>query len=98
MDEMNIDNMTYDEIAERLEEATPEHMAHLLNAWADTLEEQGFDLPVQMLCCAILRESAHRSIEVDEKLKQATADVMSRLTDIFKKAKESTDECSEAES
>lgn len=98
MDELNLDGMNYDEIAERLEKVTPEHLAHLLNTWADTLEEQGFDEPVQMLCCAILRESAHRSIEVDEKLKQATADVMSRLTDIFKKAKESTDECSETES
>lgn len=98
MDELNFDGMNYDEVAERLEKVTPEQLAHLLSAWADTIEERGFDLPVQMVCCAILRESAHRSIEVDEKLKQATEDVMSRLTGIFKKAKENTDECSEAES
>jgi hypothetical protein len=94
VEELNFDDMTYDEIAERLKESTPEHMAHLLNTWADTLEEQGFNQPVQMLCCAILRESAYRSIEVDEKLKEATENVMSQLGGIIRNIqKERTDEC-----
>lgn len=99
MTEHDFRNMNYDQIAETLERTTPEQIALMLHTWANTIEEQGLEAPVEMFCCALLREAAHRNQEIDDKLKEATESVMSRLTGIIRNAhKETTDERGESPS